>query len=185
MEEENDIVFDPEIETTDEDGAELSSAQKVKELKEKIKELQKEKAEYLDGWQRSRADYANLQKQTDEDKKRVRSMVEENFIAELLPAMDSFSMAMSNKEAWEKVDANWRMGVEYIYQQLMSTLKDHNLEPFGAVGDTFDPTLHEAVSETETNDAKLDHTIASVLQQGYKLGENTLRAARVSVYVLK
>jgi molecular chaperone GrpE len=77
------------------------------------------------------------------------------------------------------------MGVEYIYQQLMSTLKDHNLEPFGAVGDTFDPTLHEAVSETETNDAKLDHTIASVLQQGYKLGENTLRAARVSVYVLK
>jgi molecular chaperone GrpE len=177
----DDVVF----EQSDEEGAALGSAHKVKELREKIKQLEKEKQEYLDGWQRSRADYANLQKTSDEDRKRMRGLIEENFIEDLLPALDSFSMAMSNKEQWEKVDANWRTGVEYIYQQIMNVLKDRNFAVFGAIGDHFDPTLHEAVSETETTDKKLDHIVASVLQQGYKLGDTVLRAARVSVYKIK
>jgi molecular chaperone GrpE len=173
-----DMVF----EASDEEGNPLGAAKKTKDLQEKIKLLTKEKQEYLDGWQRSRADYANLQKTTDEDRKRMRALVEENFIADLLPTVDSFSMAMSNKEAWEKVDATWRTGVEYIYQQLMTTLKDRGFSVFGAVGEKFDPALHEAVSETATDDVSKDHTIATVLQQGYKLGENVMRAARVSVY---
>jgi molecular chaperone GrpE len=176
---------DVEFIESDEEGAAISDGQKVKNLKEKIKELQKEKQEYLDGWQRSRADYANLQKTGNEDRKRMRGLVEENFIEDLLPALDSFSMAMANKEQWEKVDANWRTGVEYIYQQIMNVLKDRNLAVFGVIGDTFDPTLYEAVSETETDDASKDHTVASVLQQGYKLGDTVLRAARVSVYKIK
>lgn len=170
---------------SDEEGMALKGAQKAKGLQEKIKALEKEKKEYLDGWQRSRADYANLQKTTDEDRKRMRGLVEENFIEDLLPVIDSFSMAMANKEAWEKVDANWRTGVEYIYQQMMAVLKDRGFSVFGAAGETFDPMLHEAVSEKETDDAQLNHTIAAVLQQGYKLGDNVLRAARVSVYKTK
>jgi molecular chaperone GrpE len=67
----------------------------------------------------------------------------------------------------------------------MTVLKDRGFATFGAVGETFDPTLHEAVSETETADATLEHKISSVLQQGYKLGDNVLRAARVSVYKVK
>src|ERR1700744_4572343 len=132
MDEEN-MNEDVEFVESDEEGAALSSAQKVKDLKEKIKVLEKEKQEYLDGWQRSRADYANLQKNTDEDRKRMRGMVEENFIEDLIPVVDSFAMAMSNKEAWEKVDPTWRTGVEYISQQLMTVLKDRNLAVFGAV----------------------------------------------------
>jgi len=177
--------MDMEFVESDEEGVALGSAQKVKDLKEKIKELQKEKQEYLDGWQRARADYANLQKTTDEDRKRLRNMIEENFIEELIPVVDSFSMAMSNKEAWEKVDPNWRTGVEYIYQQLMNTLKERSFATFGAGGESFDPTLHEAVSEVETEDPTREHTIAIVLQQGYNLGDNVLRAARVSVYTAK
>jgi molecular chaperone GrpE len=176
-----DVIF----EESDEEGAALGSAHKVKDLREKIKILEKEKQEYLDGWQRSRADYANLQKTTDEDRKRMRGLIEENFIEDLLPVVDSFAMAMSNKEAWEKVDANWRTGVEYIYQQMMNVLKDRNFETFGAVGDVFDPALYEAVSETETNDSALEHKVSAVLQQGYKMGENVLRPARVSVYRAK
>lgn len=179
------LMDDVEFVESTEDGDVLPADQKMKKLQEKIKSLEKEKTEYLDGWQRARADYANLRKQTDEDKKRLRTFIEQNFIAELLPVVDSFGMAMNNKEAWEKVDPNWRTGVEYIYSQLMNVLKDHDLEPFGKVGETFDPTLHEAVSDTETEDPDLDHNIASVLQQGYKLGDLILRAARVSVYKLK
>jgi molecular chaperone GrpE len=176
---------DVEFVESDEEGMALKAAKKGNDVKEKMKVLEKEKKEYLDGWQRSRADYANLQKTTDEDRKRMRGLIEENFIEDLLPVVDSFSMAMSNKEAWEKVDANWRTGVEYIYQQMMTVLKDRGFATFGAVGETFDPTLHEAVSETETADATLEHKISSVLQQGYKLGDNVLRAARVSVYKVK
>jgi molecular chaperone GrpE len=176
-----DMVF----EASDEEGNALGSGKKMKDLREKIAALTKEKQEYLDGWQRSRADYANLQKTTDEDRMRMRGLIEENFIEDLLPVVDSFAMAMSNKEAWEKVDANWRTGVEYIYQQMMTVLKDRGFATFGTIGDTFDPALYEAVSETETDDASKDHTVSAVLQQGYKLGDNILRPARVSVYKVK
>lgn len=185
MEDEHDVVFDEEIVETNEDGIELSGADQIKKLREKIKGLEKEKQEYLDGWQRARADYANLQKNADEDKKRMRTLVEESFIEELLPTVDSFLMAMSNKEAWEKVDPAWRTGVEYIYGQLMNTLESHNLKIFGEVGDVFDPAKHEAVEEQETGDEKLDHTVAKVHQKGFMLGESVLRPARVLVYTLK
>lgn len=180
-----DVVFDPEIEPTTEEGEVLSAGNKVKKLQEQIKELQKEKQEYLDGWQRARADYANLQKSTDEDRKRMRTLIEENFISELLPTVDSFLMAMSNKEAWDKVEPAWRTGVEYIYGQLMSTLESHDLKIFGEVSDTFDPLKHEGVSEELTDNTSKDHTLAKVQQKGFMLGESVLRPARVTVYTIK
>ncbi len=185
MNDDEDVVLDPEFVESTEDGDELGGSDKIKKLQEKIKALEKEKTEYLDGWQRARADYANLQKTSEEDKKRFKQLFTEKFVEDLFPVIDSFNMAMSNKEAWEKVDAGWRTGVEYIHSQLMSALATHDLEVFGKIGESFDPTLHEAVSETQTDDTSLDHTIASVLQQGYKLGDNVLRAARVTVFVHK
>ncbi len=185
MKDENEVVLDPEFVESHEDGDELVGTDQIKKLKEKIKELEKEKTEYLDGWQRARADYANLQKTTDEDKKRFREHFAARFVEDLLPVMDSFAMAMSNKEAWEKVDQTWRTGVEYIYNQLMNALKEHNLEQIGESGDTFDPSLHEAVSEVETNDKRFDGKIDKVLQQGYKLGDSVLRPARVTVLIYK
>jgi len=176
-----DVVF----EDSTEEGETISAGNKVKKLQDRIKELEKEKTEYLDGWQRARADYANLQKSTEEDKKRMRSLFEESFIEELLPTVDSFLMAMSNKEAWEKVDPAWRTGVEYIYNQLMNTLEARGLKVFGEVGETFDPARHEAVGEETTEDAKLDHKIAKVNQKGFMLGESILRPARVIVYAKK
>jgi len=176
------LMDDVEFVDSTEDGDALPATQKIKKLQEKIKLLEKEKQEYLDGWQRARADYSNLVKSTDEDKKRLRALIEENLIAEFLPVADSFGMAMNNRDAWEKVDANWRTGVEYIYAQFMNVLKDHDLQPFGTVGDIFDPNLHEAVSDTHTEDSNLDNTVSVVLQQGYKFGTTVLRPARVSVY---
>ncbi len=189
MKDEEDIVIaedlDSEFVESNEDGTELTIPAKIKKLQDRIKELEKEKTEYLDGWQRARADYANLQKTTDDDKKRFKGLITENFIQELLPTVDSFLMAMSNKEAWDKVEPAWRSGVEYIYSQLMGTLESHGLKIFGEVGDTFDPSKHEAVSEEETEDKKLDHTIAKVNQKGFTLNDSILRPARVSVYTLK
>lgn len=181
MEEENDITF----EESTEEGDAISGASKIKKMQEKIKLLEKEKQEYLDGWQRARADYANLQKQADEDKRRIKTIATESFIEELIPVVDSFLMAMSNKEAWEKVEPAWRTGVEYIYNQLMNILESHRLSLFGETGDIFDPVRYEAVSEEETQDESKDHTITKVIQKGFMLGETILRPARVVVAIKK
>lgn len=182
MKDENDVVIDPEFVESNEDGDELQGVDQIKKLKEKIKTLEKEKQEYLDGWQRARADYANLQKTTEEDKKRFKELFTERFVEDMIPVVDSFLMAMSNKEAWEKVEPTWRTGVEYIYGQLMSALETHGLTLFGEVGDSFDPARYEAISEEATEDAALDHTVAKIIQKGFILGESVLRPARVVVY---
>lgn len=187
-----DITIEPEINTDDvtfeestEEGDALSAGNKVKKLQEKIKALEKEKQEYLDGWQRARADYANLQKTSEDDKKRFKALFAERFVEDLIPVVDSFLMAMANKEAWEKVDPAWRTGVEYIYSQLMSALDAHGLSLFGEVGELFDPLKHEAVGEESTEDQSLDHKIAKIHQKGFMLGESILRPARVTVYKTK
>lgn len=185
MDENEDVVFDEEIEPSTEEGETLAGSAKIKKLQEKIKTLEKEKIEYLDGWQRSRADYANLQKSGEEDKKRLKMIFTESFLDDLIPTVDSFLMAMSNKEAWEKVDPAWRSGVEYIYQQLMNTLESHGLKLFGNVGDIFDPARYEAIEEEETTEETSDHKVAKVIQKGFMIGEQILRPARVKVYIFK
>lgn len=184
MEDEQDIQLEPEVvfEESTEEGLELAASDKIKKLQEKIKSLEKEKTEYLDGWQRARADYANAQKNFEEEKKSLKNLFKENFVEELIPVVDSFLLAFSNKEAWEKIDTNWRKGVEYIYQQLLSVLADNSVTLFGEVGETFDHFKHEAVEDIKTDDESLDHTIAKVLQKGFMYDQKITRAARVSVY---
>ncbi len=182
MNDDEDVVLDPEFVESTEDGDELAGSAQIKKLQEKIKSLEKEKTEYLDGWQRARADYANLQKSTDEDKKRFKELFAERFVEDLIPVVDSFSMAMGNKEAWEKVEPTWRTGVEYIYNQLMAALQGHGLTLIGEPGEVFDPTLHEAISEHETDNPANDHTVMSVIQKGVKLADTVIRPARVVVY---
>ncbi|HWC57608.1 MAG TPA: nucleotide exchange factor GrpE [Candidatus Paceibacterota bacterium] len=178
-------VFDDEFEPTDAEGLEQGSKGKIKDLQGKIKALEKEKSEYLTGWQRARADYANLQKAHEEDKKRLKELFAGNILSDFIPTIDSFQMAMSNKEAWEKVDTNWRTGVEYIYNQLLSALETHGLTMFGEVGETFDPARYEAVSEEEADDESKDHRIAKVIQKGFMLGDAVIRPARVVVWKSK
>ncbi len=176
---------DEEVILDDEVVSEEGTQDVIKTLREKLRQATAEKQEYLDGWQRARADYANLQKATDEDKKRFKTVFAEKFVEDLIPVVDSFSMAMGNKESWEKVDTTWRTGVEYIYNQLMNSLEAHGLKLYGEIGDKFDPTKYEGVDEQITDDEDKDHTVAKVHQKGFMLGDSVLRPARVSVYTLE
>jgi molecular chaperone GrpE len=91
-------------------------------------------------------------------------------------------MAQSNKEAWEKVDAGWRTGVEYIFNQLKATLEKEGLVAYGVPGETFDPNIHDSIEVIKEEDASQHDTIAEVLAQGYKLGSYILRPAKVKVF---
>ncbi|MDQ5971476.1 MAG: molecular chaperone GrpE [Patescibacteria group bacterium] len=165
-----------------EDGDELPTKDIVKKLREDLKICRKEKEEYLTGWQRAKADYVNLQKDSNAKYKEIRTMVTGNMVEDLLPVLDSFNMAMGNKEAWEKVDANWRNGVEYIHQQFLRVLADNNVTALDQVDVMFDPMLHESIETIPTDDESKDHKIAQVVQTGYKIGEKVIRPARVKVY---
>jgi molecular chaperone GrpE len=174
--------FDPEIEFTDE-GGDVSLGDKLKKLRQDVKTAKDESAKNLDGWQRALADYANLKKSSGEQMKDLKDYVLAGFIEELLPTLDAFEMAMKNREAWEKVDENWRKGVEYIYSQVKGILTNNSIEEIGKVGEHFNPEHHHAVEELVTDDAGKDHTVSEVIQKGYKGSKGVIRPAQVKLFV--
>jgi molecular chaperone GrpE (heat shock protein) len=87
----------------------------LKKLRADLKTCKAEKEEYLTGWQKERADFSNYRKQEEDRKSNFSEAVRERILTRFLSVLDSFNMAFANKSAWEKVDENWRKGVEYIY----------------------------------------------------------------------
>lgn len=155
----------------------------IKKLREKLKLSEKEKQDFLANWQRERADFVNYKKDEDTRKIHLIEVARESIILDLLPVLDSYDMAFSNKEAWEKVDKNWRMGVEYIHQQILKVLADYGVTEIApSVGDTFDPHFHQPIESIKSDENEKDNTIEKLIQKGYKNSKQTLRPARVNVY---
>jgi len=167
--------------TFDEDSRELSP-EAFKKLKDKLAVALKEKQEYLDGWQRAKADYQNLKKQSEKERSETVKFANENLIEEFITVLGSFDMAFANKEAWNKVDAGWRTGVEYIYSQLKGVLENNGLKEENPAGAVFDPMQHEATAHVETTDDSLVGKVAAVVAKGYTLNGKQLRAPKVTVY---
>lgn len=174
---EDDVVFE---EVADEQNS-LDPKEQVKRLKEQIRKLTEEKQEYLVGWQRAKADLLNARKRDEEEKREFARFAKEDMLGELLPVLQSFEMAFGNKEAWEKVDMNWRAGVEYIYNQIRQILEANGLKEVNPLGLPFDPSRDEAVEYVPVEDEKLHHVVTDVLQKGYNLHTKQLRAPRVKV----
>ncbi len=167
-----------------EDGDAIPTKDILKKLREDLKKMRAEKEEYLVGWQRAKADYVNLQKELDQVRLSSWVLAREKMTKNLLPALDSFDMAFANKEAWEKVDANWRTGIEYIFSQFMAGLSDSGIEKINAVGVPFDPNIHQSIESISTDDQSKDHIVEKILQTGYKIGDRIIRPARVNIYEL-
>lgn len=175
---------DPEPLSSDGAGGE-EIAKKFKKLKNDLKQVQKEKQEYLLGWQKERADFANYKKEEENRKVMFSEAVRERILSRFLNVIDSFNMAFANKDAWEKVEEGWRKGVEYIYNQMNTIFEEYGVKEVGEVGEVFDPNLHHSIEGVPTEKKEQDHKIAEVVQKGYKLGERILRPAGVKVYEFK
>lgn len=185
--EKDDVVF----EELNSDGEEMNERQKGKNKEDKLKEkfedkierLEKERDEYLRGWQRVQADYKNREKEIEEYKKSIIKFANSDLVKDILPVLDGYDMARSNKEQWENVDSNWRVGIEYLFSQLSKVLETNGVEVFGNEGEAYNPNLHEAIEMIDLKDEEKDKDdkIISVIQKGYKIGEKILRPARVKV----
>lgn len=179
-------IDDVVVEDTDLAGDELSLRDKIKELKEELKAEQGKSKEYLDGWQRARADLVNKDKQLAQDKIEMIKRAGERFAEAILPTLDGYEMARRNKQAWEAVDSKWRVGIEYLFGQLQSALEAEGLEKIEPkVGDTFDVSKMSSTEEVQTDDVAKDHAVAELVQAGFSFNGRLLREAKVKVFVKK
>jgi molecular chaperone GrpE len=174
-----DVVFEEEDNESRSIGG--SREDKVKKLKEKLNKCLKENRENLLGWQRTRADFVNAKKENEEKTKQSFIFAKRELTEDLLPVIDSFEMAFSNKEAWENVDKQWRIGVEYIYTQMLDILKDNGLKQINPISQKFDPMLHTSMEVVDTNNKKEDDMVVSVVQKGYEMNGRVIRPAKVRV----
>ena len=176
MKDENDITIEKDENLDESVVAEESSHDYIKKLKEKLSKAIEEKQEYLNNWQKDKAEFINVRKRDLEAQKDFARFSNENLIGELIPVLDSFNMAMGNKELWEKADKNWRVGVEYIANQLKKILEDFGLKEIDPIGKPFDPMRDEAIE-----DGKEGNLVTTVIQKGYELNGKVLKAPKVKV----
>ncbi|PJE57748.1 MAG: nucleotide exchange factor GrpE [Candidatus Portnoybacteria bacterium CG10_big_fil_rev_8_21_14_0_10_38_18] len=157
------------IEYIDEQDSD-SFDKKLKKTKDKLKICEKERAEYLAGWQRAKADYINLQREHEQKIADYFKFANEGLILELLPVLDSFEAAIKNGKD---------EGIKQLYNQLLSILKNNGLEEIKAVGEKFNPELHEVI-ETIKSD-KGEGIVIEEIQRGYKLHNKIIRPSRVKI----
>jgi len=175
-----DISIEPE-----EEGASSFKPKTEASLKEQLKACEKERKEFLDGWQRVKADFVNAKKKNEERSKEMVEYGREDVLDQMFPVLDSFNMAFKDKEAWQKVDENWRKGVEYIHNQLLSVFESFDVEELDPTGEAFDPQIHTSVESIPTEEEPKDSRVSEVVQKGYRRGEKIIRSPKVKVFYYK
>jgi len=170
MDEVEDVTIEEE---TEDGGADTRPEDKIAKMREELGACRKDKQEYMNGWQRAKADYVNLLKRTGDDVKASELRGKIKAVETLLPAFDALERAKEHGEVPE--------GFVGITKQLEGAFASLGLEELGQVGEQFDPALHEAFGQDVAESAEQDDKITTVLEKGWKIGENVIRPAKVRV----
>lgn len=174
------IKKEKESENVEEIEEDEETLENVEETSDDIEETLKKKEEELEELQnrylRLQADFANYKNRMEQEKSNIVKYASEKLIQEILPILDNFERALeseSNKDGFYD-------GVELIYTQIINALKNHGLTEVEALGEEFDPNVHNAVMTEESDEYDPD-TVMDVLQKGYKLNEKLIRPSMVKV----
>ncbi len=140
--------------------------------------MQRTDAEHRDNWHRSAADFANYKRRTDEERATLGQFSNALLIGKVLGVLDDFDRALESVPA----DAHdpWVEGVRLTERKLRSVLESEGVTPIEALGQPFDPNLHEAVVHEETADHP-DNQVIGELQRGYRLHDRVIRPSLVRV----
>lgn len=138
---------------------------------------EKEKAEkYLANWQRAEADLINFKKRSEQEKAEIAKFANAVLVMSLLPILDDFERALDNVSI-KLAGFTWVDGIRLIQRKLQAVLESQGLSQIEALGNDFDPAVHEAVLSEEGEEGK----VIEELQKGYKFHERVLRPAMVKV----
>lgn len=168
MRDEDDVSIE-----ADEGEVEKKAEHKIAKLREELKSSQMEKREYLDGWQRSKADYVNLLKRLEGDLQSSESRGKIKAVETLLPAFDALERAKEHGDLPE--------GFLAIAKQLETAFASLGLEELGTVGEVFNPAYHEALGQDRADSLEMDNVVTVVLEKGWKIGDAVIRPAKVRV----
>lgn len=140
----------------------------------------KKEEEYLQGWQRARAELLNYRQRVQAETQQATKKAQRKFLEPLLQLADNFQ-AIATHVPEELKTNSWAQGVVHVTRQLDQLLAEYQLEPVGIVGEKFDPQIHEAVDQV-IEEGKESGTVAAVITRGYRIQDSIIRPARVTVF---
>lgn len=161
--------------------SEQESKPEAKEAETREAEAHKEKAEkYWDQLLRLQAEFANYRKRTEREKTEAIRFGQEVMIERVIALVDVMEQALKHADSASDIES-LKKGFEMVVSEFVRFLKSEGAEPLNTVGETFDPHLHEAVEQVETEDEKQNHQILEEVQKGYLVNGRLLRPAKVKV----
>lgn len=162
-----------------EDVQEISLEEKILTLEAELMQSKDQANEYFAHLQRLQAEFDNYRKRTQKEKEETVRYAAERIVEAMLPILDNFERAVNSTKTNQDFNA-FSQGVEMIFKLMQNTLAKEGLTVIEAVGEPFDPNLHDAVLQVESGEYP-ENTVVEELQKGYYLKEKVLRPSMVKV----
>jgi molecular chaperone GrpE len=170
------ITKNPEPQQPTQENFEVIETRTLEEAKQALAE-EKAKAEAnLAGWQRAQADYINYKRRSEQEKEEISQFANSILVLNLLPILDDWERALASIPE-DQASLSWVEGVRLIERKLRGILEAQGLSPIEAVGEPFDPHLHEAVRRDKGEEG----AIIEEVQKGYKFYDRVIRPSKVVV----
>jgi molecular chaperone GrpE len=170
---------DVEQQKTPEPLEESAHPNELERIKDELEAARAQAAEYLDGWQRARAEFANYKRRMETEREDMRRRSKEDILHKLLPVVDDFERAFQTIPE-EYADTPWANGISMILNKMLALLTQEDVQLIEAIGKPFDPHYHEAVMREDSTEHP-DGAVIEEMQRGYLLGDRVLRPAMVKV----
>jgi molecular chaperone GrpE len=155
--------------------------EEITQLRSELEEAKRKVDEYLNGWQRERAEFFNYKKRMEREQAQGGQNAFANAIRRYLDIADDLERALKSKNRpTEGEGATWSCGIDLIYRKMQAAFEADGVKPIDTNGKYFDPNLHEAISHEDSPEHESGQII-EVVQPGYMLGERVIRPARVRV----
>ncbi len=152
--------------------------EKIEDLQKVLDQAREQADENLRSWQRTAADFSNYRRRIDDEREGLAQFSNTLLIGKLLSVLDDFDRALETVPA--DTQDGWVDGIRLVERKLRGLLEAEGLTEIEALGQPFDPNLHEAVVHEETADHP-DNQVIGELQRGYRLRDRVLRPALVRV----
>jgi molecular chaperone GrpE len=169
-----------------EEGEQAEAIDEVALIRQELEQVKAKEAEYLDGWQRARAELSNARKRFQRDQEQAYANAKADLLVRLLPIVDDFERAFEtlpedlSLAGLEPASLNWLEGMQLVWRKFQLLLGQQGVAPIEAVGKAFDPFLHQAVTHEPSTEVPEGHVIAE-MQRGYVVGDRVLRPSAVRV----
>jgi molecular chaperone GrpE len=156
-----------------------AQAERIVELEGQVAAAAERAAEAEAGWQRARADFANLKRRADEERADLANLAGDRLLSRVLELADDFDLAIDHVPEGARGSA-WLEGISVIDRKLRALLEAEGVQAMGGEGEPFDPRTQQAISYEDSTDVA-DGTVLRILQRGYTIRDRVLRPALVAV----